>query len=151
MFTNRFCLMVVLFAPASIHADEPGKPEKSVQDIAADWVFKGEAKGKEGGAMSYSMTPPGSTKLHAIAGRTTYGSYADAWNFYAAKCGIERKYKPKTIVVEGKKTQRGEYILIDQRPDAALFVFRTEQYTVSVTIREGNDKEVLLTVMISLK
>jgi hypothetical protein len=144
-------LLVSLLLLPSAHGDDPAKKAQTAEEIGREWIYKSEKKGKEARSAGMGAVPPGSTKLYAYSCLTTYGSYADAWNFYAGKCGTDLKYKPNNIYVGGKKIKAGEYIVMDQSLTGALFTYRTEEYVVCVTLTETKEKEVLFTVTVSVK
>ena len=158
-------LLLVCSIGTSVYADEPVRKSRTAEAIAKEWTFPIDRSKPSGWYYSSSLTPQGTKKLHVFTCATTYGGvYSDVWNFYAARCGTKQRWEPFRISLNGfapnqeyvsptGKTKDGEYAilqggLLPQVP--TLFVYRTAEYSVTVTLREGNYKEVVAIVAVTL-
>jgi hypothetical protein len=115
--------------------------KKKAKEIAKEWTYD-----PEGAPGTNSQANEGSDKLYIIAINQGKGSFEDAWNHYAKKCGSDKKYEPKKVNSAVGETKNGRYVILDQVGDvlgqrSALFAYDTEQYTVSVRISESADKK----------
>ena len=132
-----FAALATGVVPSWLDAANRDQPkERTAQDIAKDWAYK-TGRGQERHFLNAS--PKDSTKLYAANGRLKGVSYADAWNFYAAKCGADLKYAEKEIHVTGKEVKGGQYTIVDyafgQAKRSTTFAFRTDEYNVSVYLQ----------------
>lgn len=129
----------------SAQAKTPVKPG-SAEEIANAWRYNPEeAKGTSWDAAS----PKGSHKLYAAVGRLEGASFGEAWNFYAKKCGYDKKYGEAAVfIIVGEQTKDGEYVIFDSKRDdlrMTTFAFTNQRFTVSVQLRQAPEKDKLYT------
>ena len=139
--------------PAFLSArdEQPAKPQ-SAQEIAADWVYK-----EAGDTHTLWVAPKESPKLYTSTTRISSGSFEGAWNFYAQKCGTDKKYSAKNALVTSDETKDGQYVILDNvdafnKQTASTFAYNTKGYTVAVHLRQGEDqKNIYLSVTVGLR
>lgn len=78
------------------------------------------------------------------------GSYADAWNFYAKKCGAEETWEDSKGRIIGQPSKHAGYYTIFQRTDGGrnttTFASHEKDATIAVHLHEieaSRDKTVL--------
>lgn len=124
---------------ASAKAKIPVKPE-SAEEIAKAWRYNPEAKAYswQGGG------PKDSDKLYVDTGRLTGATFEGAWNFYAQKCGSDKKYAEPTFNSVSDQTKDGVYVILDGKRDdlrTTSFAFTNQRTAVSVQLRQASDKD----------
>jgi hypothetical protein len=140
----------VLAASPLGSAQPPGK--ETAKDIAKEWTY--DPEGKPGSA---SQATEGSDRLYIVALNQGKGSFEDAWNHYAKKCGSDKKYEPKKVNSAVGETKSGRYVILDQLADvlgqkSALFACDTAKYSVAVRISESADKKAVhVSVTVALR
>jgi hypothetical protein len=152
---NPTCCMIaaILLTSPAVQADDKPNKERTAKEIGTEWIFQKDSKKQPGFWFSMNVVPKNTTKLFAFKGNTTVGTYEETWNFFAAKCGSDRKWEPRqfslkgprsmeefTGVIEGK-TKQGEYLIVGQGAGSSMFVCRTMDYSVSVTLEAKSKAE----------
>jgi hypothetical protein len=117
---------------------EPG----SAQEIAKAWRYNAKAKGRSwDGAF-----PKDSHKLFVEVGWLDGASFCEVWNFYAQKCGSDKKFGEAGAFVVGEQTKDGEYVIFDIKRDdlrMTTFAFTNQRFIVSVQLRQAPEKDKL--------
>jgi hypothetical protein len=141
--------------PARTAADKgPSSKPSAAQEIAQAWIPRGEGVGDwhDLGA----GCPKDSPKLYVVSFRTSQMTFAEAWEFCATKCGADKKYVAYRLETTAGEGGKGSWALVE-RPGKdgerieALFALRSENHSVSVTLRlEDGGKSVsgTLTVVV---
>jgi hypothetical protein len=155
------CILVgltvrIVIAPAFGGDKEPAKPQ-SAKEIAKDWLYKGDEKKQFGSSNTWDIAPKESPKLHTSTTRTSFGSFEEAWNFYAKKCGSDKKYAALPLVMVGGETKDGQYVILDYG-DAdtgrvgTTFAYNTKEHSITVHLRPSEDKKnVYVSVTVALR
>ena len=123
-------------------ADIPAKGP-SAEEIAEDWQYNPELKGKGWEKHWTGFAPKNSHKLYVQTGRITGATLEGAWNFYAKKCGHDKKYGESSGYFGGQ-SKDGEYAIIDIERDGlrtTTFAFTNQRFTVSVQLRQAPEKD----------
>lgn len=117
--------------------DEAGQDAKAMADA---WWYRGEsAPGRESSSQRTGAGPE-SGDFFAYTGTVeNEGSYAQAWQFYAQKCGSDETFADQVRII-GKPTASGGYYTIFQRNDGGrattTFARHEADATVAVTLHE---------------
>lgn len=127
--------------------DAAGQDAKAIADA---WWYRGEsAPGRESSSQRTGAGPE-SGDFFAYAGTVeNEGTYAQAWAFYAHKCGSDETFAEQSRIV-GKPTASGGYYTIFQRNDGGraitTFARHEADATVAVTLHEveASDERTLL-------
>src|SRR5262245_6143365 len=127
-----FPCTAVLVAGAILALSPPGSAQapdkKTAKDIAKEWTYD-----PEGEVGTSSAATEGSDRLYIVAINQGKGSFEAAWNYYAKKCGSDKKYEPKKVNSTVGHTKDGRYVILDQVADvlgqpSALFAYDTEHH-----------------------
>ena len=129
------------FAARTPADKEPSAKKSAAQEIAQDWIPRGHGIGAwhDIGA----GCPKDSPASYVASFRTSQLTFAEAWEACATKCGADKKYKAHRLEVTAVKGDKGCWALVE-RPGRglerieSLFLFRSEKYSVSVTLRPEN-------------
>lgn len=126
------------------------EPAADAAKIAKAWWFVGD--GRSGTGESSQKTGAGTKdgSFFAFTGTVqNLGSYSDAWNFYAKKCGAEETWNDSRRII-GKPSKSGGYYTIFQRIDGGrnttTFASHEKDATITVHLHEieaSRDKTVL--------
>ena len=118
----------------------------SAGEIASAWRYNPE-EAKE--TNWQGANPKGSDMLYAAVGRLHGASFDEAWNFYAKKCGYDKKYgEAAAFIIIGEQTKDGEYVIFDKKRDGlrmTTFAFTNQRFTVNVQLRQAPEKDKLYT------
>lgn len=152
----RIFLSLTLFL-ASPTGSSPAQPTshgaRTARDIAQDWRIRHRHHGLLHSCSNSS--PTDSPNIYAESFVTDDWSFREAWNFYAGKCGIGRKYAAKTISNVAGAGTSGSWLLVEAlvegKRSASVFTSRRSGYTVSITLIPPSDgKTVQGTLVVSL-
>ncbi len=120
----------------------PGPPEESAEasDIADAWWFEGVDTSSANDSSQRTCAGPVDGTFFACTGTImNRGSYEDAWNFYAKKCGADETYSESPRIV-GQPTSKNGYYTIFQRTDGGrhttTFASHEKDATVTVHLHE---------------
>ena len=128
------------------------EPAADAAKIAEAWWFVGDGKSRtDGTSQKTGVGPKDGSSFFAFSGTVhNRGSYSDAWNFYAKKCGAEETWNDSTRII-AKPSKSGGYYTIFQRTDggrnATTFASHEKNATITVHLLEieaERDKTVLL-------
>jgi hypothetical protein len=126
------------------------------KDIAVEWLSKAEKPGAPGEYQSVGASAPkDSPNLYAKSFTTSYATLEELWNWYAQKCGIDKKYHEKELHVMSGESKVGSFVLVERlqgdKCSESVFGLRTNDYTVSVTLRSAmGGKSVAGTLIVSV-
>ena len=153
LFRRYIVSMLALAAVAAVgslalvgaQAKTPVKAE-SAEEIANAWRFNPE----EATETNWQGTSPkGSDTLFTAVGRLHGASFGEAWNFYAKKCGYDKKYGEAAVfIIDGKQTKDGEYVIFDYKRDGlriTTFAFTNQRFNVAVQLQQAPEKDKLYT------
>jgi|SRR5262245_42181541 len=150
------CLAAWLLLGSAARTGESPPKKLVAKDIADQWLSKA-VKGRPGGEY-YGVgasAPKDSSKLYAKSFMTSFGTLEELWNFYAQKCGIDKKYNDKELFVLSGESKAGSFVLVERlnrdnrSRSESVFGLRTNEYTVSVTLRsEAGGKSVAGTLVV---
>src|SRR5262245_8079157 len=150
------CLAFWLLLSSAARTGEPAPKKLVAKDIADQWLSKA-VKGPPGGEY-YGVgasAPKDSSKLYAKSFMTSFGTLEELWNFYAQKCGIDKKYDEKELFLLSGESKAGSFVLVERlqqdnrNRSESVFGLRTSEYTVSVTLRpEAGAKSVAGTLVV---
>jgi hypothetical protein len=108
---------------------------RSAREITEAWRFVDD---KAADVHFVGIGPENSDKLYTETGSFKGGaSFAEIWNYYAEKCGTDRRYAEKTFQGVGGKSEEGEFVLLDSFVNerrTTTFALTTEEYTVSILL-----------------
>ena len=116
--------------------------EISVDDLFPQW----EPKKVGVDYHSFGTLAPtnGPATVRALSFSTSQ-EFADLWRYYAAKCGIDRRFVEGNIYVLSGTNSLGSYCLVERSANLktreSVFGLRTQSYSVSVTLRNSNEIE----------
>jgi hypothetical protein len=123
-------------------ADKEPAETRMAKEIAKEWRFVDQGA-KD--AHFVGIAPQDSQRLYTETGAWTSGaSFEEIWNFYARKCGSDRRYAEETTQAVGAKAERGEYVLLDSFvsvPRTTTFGLTTDSHTVSVLLWLTGEKD----------
>jgi hypothetical protein len=136
------CLAFWLLLSSAARTGE-SQPNKLVaNDIADEWLSKagmprpgGEYQGVGANA------PKDSSKIYARSFTTSFATLEELWNFFAQKCGIDKKYDEKELFILSGESEAGYFVLVERldrdnrNRSESVFGLRSSEYTVSVTLR----------------
>jgi hypothetical protein len=132
------------------------EPAADAAKIAEAWWFVGDGKSRSDESSQKTGAGPKDGSFFAFTGTVhNLGSYSDAWNFYAKKCGAEETWSDSRRII-GKPSKREGYYTIFQRTDGGrnttTFASHEKDATITVHVHEieaSRDKTVLqLTVVV---
>jgi hypothetical protein len=129
--------------------DAKFKKKLYAEKIVDEWLSKVNG----GGGITCSFKPtPNTSKFHA-ASFSTNATMEKLWNFYAQKCGMDKKYNPKMRTNGGDEKGKFGPWFLQELPGGdrdSLFVLHTTEYTVSATLHAAPGKQVSGTVVVVL-
>jgi hypothetical protein len=138
-------LALDLFAGAT-RGDEPRPDTKPTADsVLKDWKPKAAGKRQEFAAMGGS--PKAAPDVVALSFRLDGWSFEEVWNFYADKCGVEDRYKEKTILSKTGAGPKGDFVVADRvtaleanaTRAVTTFLLKADGYTAVVSFHPGPD------------
>lgn len=123
---------------SSLAAQEPAA---DAARIAEAWWFVGDGKSRTDGSSQKTGAGPKDGSFFAFTGTVhNLGSYSDAWNFYAKKCGAEETWSDSSRIV-GKPSKTDGYYTIFQRTDGGrnttTFASHEKVATITVHLHEA--------------
>jgi hypothetical protein len=137
---------------APLSAAEKGRPKpRTAEAIAKEWRY--QDKGAKAGRW-LGISPQDFPKLYTARGALDGASYADAWNFYATKCGANKRYSEKTFHAVAGRTKGGHFTVLDDASGLArstAFGFRARDYFVSVQLRPAGEKGVYVSITVAVR
>jgi hypothetical protein len=99
----------------------------------------------------FVASPKLSDTMAAATFRVVGPSFERLWNYYADLCGIPDRYAAKRLLNCGRIGAKGTYVISDRassdtegRRALTVFLLRTDQYTVTVTIQPDADGKAML-------
>jgi hypothetical protein len=139
------CLTVAAVAISSVQL--PGISDVVAQETAADaskiaeaWWYGGDGKSRPNESSQRTGAGPTDGSFFAYTGTVTnLGSYEDAWNFYARKCGAKETFSDSPRII-GQTSKTSGYYTIFQRSDGGrkttTFASQEKGATISVHLHE---------------
>lgn len=128
----------VSFATSCAAEDKAAKPDA----IAKDWRYEATTAKETGWR---GIGPLDSPRLYTESGTLTGASLEGAWNFYARKCGADKKYSETTQYAVAGEGKGGQYAIHDYErpgdPRITTFGFVSDGEVVSVQLSQSSDKE----------
>lgn len=138
--------------PAGAARSDEQKAAKLVtaDDVIKDWKPKVAGKGK--GFEASGGSPKDAPNVAALAFRVDGWTFAEVWDFYAAKCGVEHRYKEKNILIATGKGPKGDYVVADRltaldadaKRAVTVFLLRADGYTATVSFHPAPDGKAVL-------
>jgi hypothetical protein len=126
--------------------------------IAEAWWYNGDGKSRPKESSQKTGAGPKDGTFFAYTGTVVnLGSYKDAWNFYAKKCGAKETFDESGRII-GQPSDVGGYYTIFQRTDGGrnttTFASHEKNATITVHLHElekSADKTVLqLSVVVAI-
>ena len=150
------CLTLWLLLPSATRTGESPPKKLVAKDIAAEWLSKANTPRPGGEYQGVGANAPkDSSKIYARSFTTSYATLEELWNFYAQKCGIDKKYNDKELYLLSGESKVGSFVLVERlerdnrNRSESVFGLRTNEYTVSVTLRsERGGKSVAGTLVV---
>lgn len=152
----------VIVAALTVVTGAEGQPaaakKTTADDVLKEWKPKVAGKGKEFEATGGS--PKDAPDVGALSFRLEGWTFEEVWNFYADKCGVEHRYKEKTIHIVTGAGKKGSYVISDRltslNADAkravSVFLLKTDGYTATVSFHPSPDgKSILGSIAVVLK
>jgi hypothetical protein len=133
--------------------DKPAEPT-SASKISQEWLYPGAEDWNRG---PYAVSGPVDPKqknldLTSMRFAKTKASFEDVWNYYAGKCGFEKKWKKNfrhwVIDQAGDKRHR---MVMDRGPDETHFGLFTEQYVIHVEVRQPDADKIEIRILTTMK
>ena len=150
------CLACWLLLSSAARTGESPPKKLIAKDIAGEWLSKAEASRPGGEYQGVGANAPkDSSKIYARSFTTSFATLEELWNFFAQKCGIDKKYNEKELFVLSGESKAGSFVLVERldrdnrNRSESVFGLRTKDYTVSVTLRsEAGGKSVAGTLVV---
>ena len=107
------CLALWLLLGSAARTGESPPKKPVAKDI---WLSKA-SEPRPGGEYQGvgANAPKDSSKLYARSFTTSFATLEELWNFYAQKCGIDKKYNDKELFVLSGESKAGSFVLVTSR------------------------------------
>ena len=150
------CLACWLLLSSAARTGESPPKKLIAKDIAGEWLSKAETPRPDGEYQGVGANAPkDSSKIYARSFTTSFATLEELWNFFAQKCGIDKKYNEKELFVLSGESKAGSFVLVERldrdnrNRSESVFGLRTKDYTLSVTLRsEAGGKSVAGTLVV---
>jgi hypothetical protein len=110
--------------------------ESNASKVAEAWWYPGDGVNRKDQSSQKTGAGPETGEFFAYTGTVVnLGTYKNAWDFYAAKCGADEKHGDQPRIV-GKLTKTNGYYAIFQRTDGGRHVttFARHEKDSTVTV-----------------
>ena len=137
------CAQVAVYSIVLVRAEDDAAKLESpdASKVAEAWWYAGNGGNRKDQSSQKTGAGPETGEFFATTGTVVnLGTYKNAWDFYASKCGADEKHDDHQHRIVGKPSSSGGYYAIFQRTDGGrnitTFARHEQDATVTVTLHE---------------
>jgi hypothetical protein len=137
-----WCVSVIGMASLALTLalGDPPPSKGNAQRLADEWWYVGDGKSRDNESTQKTGAGNEESTFFAYTGSViNRGSYGDAWNFYAKKCGTQETFSEQRQILGKPSATKGYYTIfqrIDKERQATTFASHEKDATVTVHLQD---------------